>query len=163
MLRLFAYPAAFPAVRVDKDRDGPVVHQPDLHASAEHPCLHRESLLTQSDADLLIQTIGIRSSRRPGKAGPVSMRDVTVEGKLADHQERTMDIMYGTIHESCAVGEDTESCEFMYHERHIRRIIIGGNAQEHQQPRTNGSDLLPIHRDRCLTDSLNNRTHICSL
>src|SRR6478672_1914521 len=69
---------------VEDDRDGPVVHELELHPGTEDTCCDRRPERAQRRAEAVVERLGLLRPRRLGEARPVAPGRVRDEREVRD-------------------------------------------------------------------------------
>ena len=107
-------------LRVDADGDGTVVEQFALHVSAEFACANgaAETLFDLTD-ELLVERNGNVMACCSDVTRAVSLSSESVQGKLTDDKDFSLDVEHRTVHDVVLVVEDAEAEYFAGDPLHI--------------------------------------------
>ena len=74
----------------------------------------------------------MRPQRTKGAAPP----HVAVQGELGNQQERPAGVLQRAIHQPVGIRKDSQLGELFGHRPDVAFVVVGADADEHQQART---------------------------
>jgi hypothetical protein len=144
------------------DRDGPVVHELDLHPGAEDAGRDLDAEVAQRRAERLVQRL--RPLRAGGRreARAVALRRVGEERELADDERRAAGLEERAVELAGVVLEDTELPDLRREPLGPRAVVITRDAEQDEQPRADLADGLAADADGRARDALDDRLQLSS-
>src|SRR5690349_11917190 len=137
------------------DRDGPVVHELDLHPGAEDAGRDLDAEVAQRRAERLVQRL--RPLRAGGRreARAVALRRVGEERELADDERRAAGLEERAVELAGVVLEDAQARDLAGEALRSGGVVAGADAEQDAEP---GADRSPGGRARA-DDALDDRSH----
>ena len=142
-----------PAERADQlslqdNRDGSVVYERYVHHRTEAACLDwMNTGRTKSLAEVVEEARGIFGRGCSDEAGTLPLSCVCEEGELRDGEDGPSDVPDAAVHLPLVVGQDPQSCNFLGQPVCFGFAISLRDADQQQEARAYGGDLLSRDRD----------------
>jgi hypothetical protein len=136
-------------------RDGAVVDERYVHHRAEAACLDGvDARSTEPFAEVVEEATRLFGRGRSDEAGTLSLASVGEEGELGNGEDGPSDVPDAAVHLPLVVGHDPQSCDFLGQPLCFGFAVSLRDADQQQEARAYGGDLVSRDRDGGFLDAL---------
>jgi hypothetical protein len=146
-------------LRIQKDRNGPLVRQLEGHHRLENAGLHVHAEVAQRSAVVFVELIGFVAWRGLDEAWPALTTCVAIKGELRNNERGSAEVHQREVHLSGFVGEDAQRGGFFRKvSGRVGRIPLS-HPEQYDQTDTNLTGDTAIHQHASLADTLDDSSH----